>query len=72
MKAIAESASSFGSLSAEYDLFYDHCDGCMQCARKEKLCTEGTRLLEHAVAVSRRDWRLEPEAAARTPEHGGR
>ena len=55
MNAIAEDASSFGTLSAEYDLFYDHCDGCVQCARKERLCAEGAKLLDHAVTVAGRD-----------------
>ena len=55
MKAITEDASTFGTLSAEYDLFYDHCDGCMQCTRKEQFCAEGAKLLEHAVAVAGRD-----------------
>ena len=48
----AEDTSSFGTLSAEYDLFYDHCDGCAQCARKNQLCTEGAKLLDHAAKVA--------------------
>ena len=51
----AEDVSSFGTLSAEYDLFHDHCDGCVQCARKEQLCAEGAKLLEHAVSVASQD-----------------
>lgn len=70
MKAIGESTSSFGTLSAEYDLFYDHCDGCVKCARKEQLCTQGAKLLEHAVAVARRDRCLEPETMTHVAEHG--
>ena len=62
MKTITKYGSSFGTLSAEYDLFYDHCDGCTRCARKDPLCAEGMKLLEHAVLVARRDWGLQPAA----------
>lgn len=46
---------SFGTMSAEYDVFYDHCDGCTRCASKQVLCAEGSKLLEHAVTVAQRD-----------------
>ena len=62
--------SAFGTLSAEYDVFYDHCDGCARCAGKVGLCAEGTKLLEHAVSVARRDWKLQPAAVTCTAERG--
>lgn len=46
---------SFGTLSAEYDVFYDHCDGCAQCASKRNFCAEGMKLLDYASAVANHD-----------------
>lgn len=44
-----------GAMTAEFDVFYDHCDGCTKCASKESLCADGVRLLAHAVEVASQD-----------------
>lgn len=44
-----------GTMTAEFDVFYDHCDGCAKCGSKSVLCVEGEQLLEHAVAVAAQD-----------------
>ena len=62
--------STFGTLSAEYDAFYDHCDGCARCAGKVALCAAGVQLLEHAVSVARRDWKLQPAVVLCAAERG--
>lgn len=44
-----------GAMTAEFDVFYDHCDGCTKCASKATLCADGVKLLEHAVKVASQD-----------------
>ena len=51
-----------GTLTAEFDVFYDHCDTCATCASKvgphrsfPGLCAKGAQLIEHAIAVASQD-----------------